>query len=108
MGWVREGGAGLAASAEYGPDAFDRVELGRVRWQVVSSEPFLAVDERVQSAVAVDGEVDPGRGSGLVDRSVSPGRFPRPACPFPSTGRSTSPVQNTCAVLIPGRAMESG
>src|SRR6266536_5634468 len=38
------------------------------------------------------GEVDLGRGVGLVGRSVSPGRFPHPACPSHGTGRSTSPV----------------
>ena len=43
----------------------------------------------------VGDEVGPRGGAGLVDRPVSIGRFPRPACLFPSAGRSAIPARST-------------
>lgn len=48
-----------------------------------------------------------GRGFGRSDRSVSPGRFPHPACLFPGTGRSTNPGR-VVVFLIRWAAMARG
>ena len=88
--------------------------LGGVQLRGVGGQPDLGqpvrvgADEPPHRGADVSSEVDPGRGSGLVDRPVSPDRFPHPACPFPGTGRSASPVQDLRVVLIPGSATGLG
>jgi hypothetical protein len=46
--------------------------------------------DAAQGDRAVDGEVGLERGSGLIDRPVSPGRSPHPACLSPGTGPPAS------------------
>ena len=56
---VGEGGVGLAAAPQQGPDALDGVEVGCVGRQEVAGDPVVGVDELPQPAVSVDVQVVP-------------------------------------------------